>query len=117
MKAYFNKLYRYNHWANSQLMEYLEKYNIRDEEVLKLMSHIATAQHLWLDRIQKRNQERHVWIVYSWELLKNETINADADWMKYIEIHSADFTEQISYVDTKGQAHEAALTDSIITSG
>ena len=114
MKAYFNKLYRYNHWANSQIMECLEKYNVRDEEIIKLMSHIATAQHIWLDRIHNRPSERQTWIVYSWELLKNEIINGDADWMKFIEIHSADFSETVSYQNSKGQAFETPLTEIII---
>lgn len=114
MKAYFNKLYRYNHWANSQLMELMEKQNVRDAEVIKLMSHIATAQHIWLERIGRGKSERQVWIVYSWELLKNEIINSDADWMKYIESHPADFSETIKYKNTKGQEYESALTDIII---
>lgn len=95
-------------------MELMEKQNVRDTEVIKLMSHIATAQHIWLERIAKGKSERQPWIVYSWELLKNEIINSDADWMKFIESHPADFSETISYQNTKGQDFETALTDIII---
>ena len=52
MKAYFQKLYRYNQWANQGLSDHLQRINDEIPEVMKRISHIVAAEEIWFNRIQ-----------------------------------------------------------------
>lgn len=52
MKEFFLKWYEYNAWANQRVLSALKDQRVTHEKILTLMSHILTAQYLWLHRIK-----------------------------------------------------------------
>ena len=52
MKEYFLKLYQYNAWANERVLGAFAQQKVQHEKILTLMSHVLSAQFLWLHRIK-----------------------------------------------------------------
>jgi uncharacterized damage-inducible protein DinB len=52
MKAYFQKLFLYNQWANNGLCNHLMAIAEEPLEVQKRISHIVAAEEIWYHRIK-----------------------------------------------------------------
>lgn len=44
MKEYLIRLFNYSHWANETILDIIVKNNIKDEYIIKMMSHIIDVQ-------------------------------------------------------------------------
>jgi uncharacterized damage-inducible protein DinB len=92
MKAYLLDTFRYNDWANKQVITAINTLPEK-EEALKLMSHLVTAQDKWFNRIVKETDDQLLtWfgpvfpekeLTYRWE-------QSVSRWIRFIE----DQTEQ-----------------------
>lgn len=58
MNDYFSKLLKYNDWANKVVVKSLQSQNIKDQAILRLLSHIVLAEQIWMIRMQKGNYEK-----------------------------------------------------------
>ena len=52
MKKHFNDLLRYNEWANYRILGAIEELGTADDYLLKIFSHLLSAQIIWLNRIK-----------------------------------------------------------------
>lgn len=102
MKKYFLKLYQYNAWANSQVMECLKKQQVKHERVLTLMGHILAAELVWLHRIKEIPPPAVVlWGNSSLAELASLCDEADRQWLVYIE-GEKDFDRELHYKNFSG---------------
>ena len=70
MKAYFQKLYGYNQWANLGLSQHLQAFDDVPEHVLKLIHHLVAAEEIWFHRIAPLGFESlPLFEFQSWEIL------------------------------------------------
>ncbi len=80
MKNYICDLFKYNDWANTQLLKSIELLPEK-EEAIKLFSHMISAQNKWMNRITKEvNDTDHQWFG---ALLKTDELAEE--WKKSID--------------------------------
>ncbi len=105
MKEYFLKLYQYNAWANTRVLNCLQRQNVEDEKIFTLMGHIAAAQFLWLHRIKGLPPaEVKLWGNYTLEQLKTMAEDAGKKWLHFVESQD-NFNRELSYTNYVGEPY------------
>jgi uncharacterized damage-inducible protein DinB len=106
MKEYFQKLYRYNEWANQRVIGALEKQAVDDEKVLSLLSHLLSAQFLWLHRIKDLPPpDVQLWKTYPLSRLREMAAEGSKQWIEFIE-STANFNRILKYKNYVGDYYE-----------
>jgi uncharacterized damage-inducible protein DinB len=114
LQTYFERLYTYNRWANDTLLNHMHGQNAANHpEVMKLMSHLLSAQEIWISRIQGREAEvQGVWTVFNMNechILANFTAD---NWLNYIAHLSPEALHHIiAYKNTMGEYYETPVID------
>lgn len=86
MKEYFQKLYRYNEWANRRVLGAIEKQNVTHEKILSIFSHQLVANFLWLHRIKGLPPpDLELWNTYPVERLRQMVDDGSRLWLEYID--------------------------------
>lgn len=112
MKEYFLKLFRYNEWANNRILEVLVSTPVRNGDILKLFSHIISAQRLWLERILNSNIIFEIWNTESLEGCIQMSKESSLAWIKFLErTDEASLKENVHYVNTKGLPFDNTVED------
>lgn len=116
MKAYFQKLFKYNEWANLELMKAVEKVDPPPQEALKFLAHISTAQDLWLARILKTEHPQvDLWPDMGIDEIKEKLPESSEEWSEFIETMNEDhFQEEHQYTNSKGDLYVSTMEDIII---
>lgn len=106
MKEYFQKLYQYNKWANDRVMGALEKQSVNDEKILSLMSHLLSAQFLWLHRIKDLPPpDLQLWKTYPLVRLREMATNGSRQWLEFIA-STENFNRVLKYKNYVGDYYE-----------
>lgn len=114
MKQFFLKWYSYNAWANRKIIACLEKQLVNDEKILTILSHLVSANFIWLNRIKGLpKSEFKLWGDYSLIALKQMIEDADAQWMDYIN-NTDDFNRQLKYHNYVGDYFESNVEQIMI---
>lgn len=110
MKEHYTKLFEYNLWANNEFSEVLRANQFQNSKILKLISHMANAQSIWLSRIKKETSSRGVWDEHTLKEALELLANSSQDWLDFI--YSGDMDQEtISYKNSKGNEFESRLGD------
>ena len=105
MKEYFLKLYRYNAWSNSRVLNCLESQRVTDEKILSLLGHIVAAQFLWLHRIKALPPpDVKLWGHYSLPQLVKLADEAGKQWLAFVE-QTDNFNRELSYTNYVGDPY------------
>jgi len=114
MKSYFQKLYRYNQWANTGICQHLKALSNVPPEVSKRFSHIVSAEEIWYNRIEPLGfGPLALFEIQPLEVLEPR-LNASARrWLELVE-QTIDFELLINYRNLAGQAFESSLCDILI---
>jgi uncharacterized damage-inducible protein DinB len=103
MKEYFLKLYQYNAWANSRVLNCLQRQQVEDEKMLTLMGHIVAAQFLWLHRVKGLSPpDVKLWGNYKLDQLKTMAEDAGKKWLQFVESQD-NFNRELSYKNYVGE--------------
>ena len=87
MKQYLIDFFKYNDWANRQLIEAVKKLPEPDESV-KLISHLINSQDKWLNRIMKEIDDKTLaWYdtIYQLDQLTDQWLEHMAKWIRFLE--------------------------------
>jgi len=102
MKTYFQKLYRYNAWANQRVLGCLEYQNVSHEKIISLMGHIAAAETLWLHRVMGLPKpDVKLWANYKLVELKSMLEEADKRWLEFVDATDG-FDRELTYTNYTG---------------
>jgi uncharacterized damage-inducible protein DinB len=105
MKAYFLKLYQYNAWANKRVLGSLSQQEVTDEKILTLMSHVVSAQFIWLGRIQDQPIDQYpLWKKYSLAELLPMAEEVGTKWLKFVE-ETDNFNRELTYRNYVGNPY------------
>lgn len=102
MKEHFLNLYHYEVWANEKIMESIQSYAPKDQQILRLFSHILSAQTIWLQRMKFETVLQNAWQVLAVEECKLQMRQNHQLLIEFIE-NTQDFYSKISYKNTKGE--------------
>jgi len=106
----FQKVFEYNDWANDKLVSRLREQNIIDVTVLRLFSHIALSEQIWILRIDGENFSRKNF----WEILtleECETIMTENRRKYKTLIDKMDLSKTITYKNSKGIQYNNSVYD------
>ncbi len=116
MKSYFLRMLQYNLWANQRLLIAIKEGGVSNERILELMSHVASAQLVWLHRVEGLPTSPFpVWEVYKLHEIESMIEESNSRWVKFINGYKVDTMEEvIHYQNTKGLKFENTLFDIVV---
>lgn len=105
MREFFEKWYQYNAWANRKVIECLERQHVTDEKILSLLSHIVSAQFIWLGRFKNQPIEQYpLWKAYPLADIKDMAKTAATQWNTFVL--EGEFDRVLKYKNYTGQYFE-----------
>jgi uncharacterized damage-inducible protein DinB len=118
MKEHFIRLYTYNHWANFRYFDFFRTIPIEKipERIHLLVSHLLTAQKLWLTRIQGNpDLSIHIWQILPWDTLEQLAIENTKNWLEYLQgADQQEFDRVMAYENFLKIHYENIVSDIII---
>ncbi len=103
--------FAYDEWANAQVLEAMRSAGA-DERSLTLLSHILSAERLWLERLQQQPQGAPVWPKRSLEDCASEVREVGRLWREYLaQSTGSDLGGVVSYKNSKGEPFTGAVAD------
>lgn len=115
MKDYFRDLFKYMDWANQRYLVTLEDNEVKDDHILKLYSHLISAQIIWLNRIRELPTSPFpVWEQYKLSELNTMAMESTTNWLNYLDHHKfPTFKEMIFYKNSQGDKFERTIQEII----
>jgi uncharacterized damage-inducible protein DinB len=111
MKAYFQKLFLYNQWANNGLCNHLMAIAEEPLEVQKRISHIVAAEEIWYHRIKPLDFKLFpIFDIQPWDILEPRLTASAQRWLD-LAGETQDFDKVIDYKNLAGRAFTSLLSD------
>jgi len=109
------RLFRYDEWANREVITVLRGMGAPPPRSLKVLAHIVAAEQLWLDRLKRQPQSMPVWP----ELTLDQTEDAqDAlvqRWAEYFGgLTPAALHKPVGYTNSKGEKWSSRAQDVLL---
>jgi uncharacterized damage-inducible protein DinB len=104
MLANLQRLFTYDDWANHEVLISLCALKDPSARSVKLLSHIISAERLWLERLRRQNQTYQVWPEFNLETCGLEIKNLREFWKDYLDhIGEEGLSSSVTYKNTKGE--------------
>lgn len=115
MKNHFINLFYYDIWANRRLAIAIKENNILSDRALTILSHILSAQLIWLNRIQGLSTAPFpIWEQYKINEIESMIEESNDRWLHYLNNFRLEtFEEVVSYTNTAGNTYENTLYEII----
>ena len=115
MLEHLQRLFRYDHWANREILTALETLASPSQRPLNLLSHIVSAERLWLERLLLQKQTLPVWPLFTVAQCKLEVEQMPGLWQNYLKsVGESGLTRSLSYKNTKGEAFSSQKQDILL---
>lgn len=103
MKSFYLDLFKYDAWANLKLIRSLKLQSINDETVLRLLSHLLTAESVWLKRIKNEIFENAFWDTFILSDCEMLSVQCGNNYAAYLEnLPEESFEKEITYKNSSG---------------
>ncbi len=112
MKAHFTKMFNYDQYANSLILQCILELNAPEKQV-QLMAHLLATQQVWLNRCKGLPVANGViWPDWKIETFASIIPKNHLDWIDFIDQQKPeDFNKIISYQNSKGERFQNQLSD------
>jgi uncharacterized damage-inducible protein DinB len=112
MRAYFKRLYLYDFWANSLVLDLLTQAPEVTQKSRKLISHVVAAQAIWLARFTDKPFSGGVFDILSFDELR-ELAQENQEAMQHFIDSFADesFMQPLPYKSIKGDPFSNTMAD------
>jgi uncharacterized damage-inducible protein DinB len=105
MIEHLHRLFVYDDWANREVLASLRQAETAPARSLKLMSHVLSAERLWLERLQQQRQTLPVWPDFSLEQCATQAAELPVLWKTFLDaVHHASLSRPVSYKNSKGES-------------
>ena len=113
--AHFTRLFAYDGWANQEVLKGLRATAAMPPRALKLMAHIFSSQHLWMERLEQKPQTLPVWPDFTLDQCDRQAVALPALWKSYLAGKSeADLAEPVRYQNSQGETWSSRKDDILI---
>jgi len=110
--AHFTRLFAYDGWANQEVLKGLRATAAMPPRALKLMAHIFSSQHLWMERLEQKPQTLPVWPDFTLDQCDRQALELPALWKSYLAGKSeADLAEPVRYQNSQGETWSSRKDD------
>ena len=105
-------LFKYNSWATERAAESIRSTNKITPDAIKLLSHIISAQYVWLNRITDEKTDITVWHNFTIAECFALSIEVTSKWINLLEGKNNEFLEKrLKYKNSKGEEFDNSLRD------
>jgi uncharacterized damage-inducible protein DinB len=112
MLEYLRRQFAYNSWANREVFGAISGHANLSNRPLQLLSHILSAERLWLERIRQQPQSLPVWPDFTFAQCGSQIDDMAILWKEYFARFSPQqLTAQASYKNTKGEPWTSTVQD------
>ena len=112
MLAHMQRLFRYDDWANREVVNALQGLSTPPPRSLKILAHIVSAERLWLERLRLEKQTYPVWPDFTIEQCRQEVEQLLRLWTAYLSsLPEKDLERAVSYKNTKGETWRSQSLD------
>lgn len=112
MKEHFIKLFKYNLWANQIVCKSVFDNKLKDESLVKIISHIYDSEVVWYNRITDAEGSPGIWESQELTQLPGLFETIDNKLIAYIDnLDEEAVPKLIAYENSKGQKFISRLTD------
>jgi len=106
------RFFKYDEWANREMLEGLKRTENPPPRSLKIMGHIIAAEDLWLVRLTKSTQKVVVWPEMNAQQLTEQMDILTKNWNDYLKgLNPKLLSESISYTNSKGEPWKSLVED------
>jgi uncharacterized damage-inducible protein DinB len=112
----FLRMFTYDSWANRECLAAMRRAGPVSEDMIGRLSHILSAQKLWLERIEKRPQTMAVWPALTIEDCTTLADEMSSAWQNYLvrlgeQPATNALDAEIEYRNTKGELWSSRVED------
>lgn len=114
---YFRRQFEYDTWANREVLFTIQRISASASETqltrsLQLLSHILSAERLWLERLAARRQSLPVWPKFLLDQCEAQIEELSGLWRDYfLQLTSFTLSEKITYQNSKGESWSSTVQD------
>jgi uncharacterized damage-inducible protein DinB len=114
-KDHFIHLFKYNDWATRQTAESIMNLKKKNRKSEELLSHIISAQKIWLNRVLGKDINIDPWQKLTEEEWIPQSTPLTAEWINLLEsLHEEDFEKRIEYLNMRGERFSNTIKDIIV---
>jgi len=115
LKDHFIHLFKYNDWATREAASSVVNLNKKDEKLTELLSHIISAQKIWLNRTLERDIQTNPWEKHTEQECIDQSIMVTAEWINLLEsLKDKDIERRIDYTNTKSEKFSNTIKDIVM---
>lgn len=108
----FRQLFRYDDWANREVLASLRRAGSAPRRSLQLLSHIVAAEYLWFSRIHSQKPPLAVWPELTFDDCERHLVQMARTWSGYLSgIGEEALAQSTSYVNSKGEQWTNSVDD------
>jgi|SRR6185437_681645 len=112
LKEFFLKQLAYNDAMNKTMLGNLKELERPPLECIKLLSHIALAQSLWLERMYGTPSIKTTWDTLDITSLEDKLRDNHKGWISFMnEVDEEGLNKTYTYTTTRGEVFENSLYD------
>jgi uncharacterized damage-inducible protein DinB len=109
---HLRRQFAYDAWANREVLSGLRASAHPAPRPLQLLSHILSAELLWLERIRQQPQSLPVWPDFTFEQCESRIEKMAQLWHEFLTALSHDgLAELVSYKNSKGEVWNSSVED------
>ena len=100
----FRRLFRYDDWANREVVARLAESDEPPSRAVRLLAHILAAEHLWLARLEQQTQQLPVWPDFTLSQCERHARRLAGLWTNYCEPQTDEsIASKVDYTNTRGE--------------
>jgi uncharacterized damage-inducible protein DinB len=114
MQDYFCRLFRYDKWANTILLDIFDHKPATHPRMNELLSHILSAQRIWLDRCLGLHATAERFEPRTPAIMRKDLEAYHHEWTGFIRSpQAAGFSNSVSYTNFQGDHLNSIISDVI----
>ena len=115
LRHHFVHLFKYNDWATRHCAESILNLKKKSNKAEEILSHLISAQQIWLNRVLQRDVVTDPWKKLTEEEWIPKSTPLTSEWINFLEgLHENDFEKRIEYTNTKGDRFTNTIKDIVV---
>ena len=112
MLDHLRRLFRYDEWANQEVMASFNAAGSAPPRSLKLMAHVLGAEYLWFSRMEGTKSPLAVWPDLSLADCEQYASRLARIWSDYLDTLTAEqLSRPVTYTNSKGERWTNSVED------
>ena len=109
---YFQRLFRYDRWANREVLMALRTAKEPPAQVLRWLAHLAGAGHTWLARVSATTPPLAIWPELTVEQCDHFLTLLGDGWLGYLDaLAPSELSLSVAYSNSRGEEFSTTIAD------